>query len=122
MKSIERSFLTGLLMTSALALAVLSAGVPKVRAETVIVPAVPGSLDGANGADGASPPGNPNGQPGVDGLPANADAGYSTPNSDALNSATVAGGDGGAGGNAFGGSFTATGGSGGNGGAAQASA
>ena len=79
MRAIERSFLTGLLITSALPLAVVLAGAPKVSAETIIVPTVPGSLDGANGADGASPPGDPNGQPGGDGLPANADAGYSAP-------------------------------------------
>jgi hypothetical protein len=74
MKSIERSFLMGLLATTALPLAVLTAGIPQVRAETVIVPTVPGSLDATNGPDGASPPGDPDGQPGVDGLPANADA------------------------------------------------
>ena len=54
MKSIERSFLARLLMTSALPLAVVTAGAPQVRAETVIVPTVPGSLDGANGADRAT--------------------------------------------------------------------
>jgi hypothetical protein len=77
MKAIERSFLTRLLISSALPLAVVSTGTPRVSAETIIVPVMPGFLDGANGADGVSPPGDPDGQPGGDGSPANADAGYS---------------------------------------------
>ena len=119
MRAIERSFLTGLLITSALPLAVVWAGAPKVSAETIIVPTVPGSLDGAGGAGGVSPPGDPNGQPGVDGLPANADAGYSVPNNDALNSAAATGGNGGAGGN---GVDDGNGGNGGSGGLATANA
>src|SRR5271169_3855145 len=99
MRAIERSFLMGLSVTSALTLALVTAGAVKVSAETIIVPTVPGSLDGGTGPDGVSPPGDPNGQPGGDGLPANADAGFSVPNSDALNSATATGGNGGAGGN-----------------------
>ena len=119
MRAIERSFLTGLLITSALPLAVVWAGAPKVSAETIIVPIMPGFLDGANGSDGLSPPGDPNGQPGVDGSPANADAGYSAPNDDALNSATATGGNGGAGGNGLG---DGNGGNGGSGGLATAKA
>ena len=80
MRAIERSFLTRLLITSALPLAVVWVGAPKASAETIIVPVMPGFLDGANGSDGLSPPGDPDGQPGGDGSPANADAGYSAPN------------------------------------------
>ena len=119
MRAIERSFLTRLLITSALPLAVVWAGAPKASAETIIVPAMPGFLDGANGADGVSPPGDPDGQPGGDGLPANADAGYSAPNNDALNSATATGGNGGAGGT---GVDDGNGGNGGSGGLATAKA
>ena len=80
---------------------------------------MPGSLDGANGADGATPPGDPNGQPGGDDLPANADAGYSLPNNDSLNSAMATGGNGGAGGDGMG---DGNGGNGGAGGLATAMA
>jgi hypothetical protein len=45
MKSIERSFLMRLLATSALPLAVVTAGAPQVCAENVVVPTVPGSLE-----------------------------------------------------------------------------
>ena len=117
MRPINRSFLTRLLLTTALPLALMTAGAAGVRAATVIVPTVAGSMDGANGVNGVNP-GDP-GQPGGPGQPASADAGHLMPNSDPLNSATATGGNGGAGGNGAG---SGIGGAGGAGGGATATA
>ena len=87
-------FVRHLLLSTALPLALMTAGAVGVRAEVVTVVGV----NGANGADGVSPPGDPNGQPGGDGEAAHADAGNLVPNSDPLNQATATGGAGGAGG------------------------
>jgi hypothetical protein len=111
MRPISRSFLTRLLLTTALPLALMTADAAGVRAATVIVPTVAGSLDGANGANGVNP-GDP-GQPGGPGQPASADAGHLMPNSDPLNSATATGGNGGAGGNGAGSGIGGVGGAGG---------
>ncbi len=62
MTKTTRSLSTRMLATVALPLALLSAGAARVHAETVVVPQVAGSSDGANGAGGV-PPDN-NGQPG----------------------------------------------------------
>src|SRR5690242_2352039 len=88
------------------------------RAETVIVPTIPGSLDGGDGGTGPGP--DADGLPGGPGLPANADAGFTIPNSDALNSAIATGGAGGHGGDAGPPSFFGNGGNGGAGGDASA--
>lgn len=80
MTKTTRSLSTRMLATVALPLALLSAGAARVHAETVVVPQVAGSSDGANGAGGV-PPDN-NGQPGDPGQSANADAGFSAPNTD----------------------------------------
>jgi PEP-CTERM motif len=101
MRPTDRSFLTRLLLTTALPLALMTAGAAGVRAATVIVPTIPGSLDGANGASG---------EPGGDGQLAFAFAGA---DSDPLNSATATGGNGGAGGNGVGSGIGGAGGAGG---------
>ena len=70
-KAIDRSFLTRLLQTTALSLALITASAAVVRAEIVIVQ----GDDGVNGADGVNP-GDP-GLPGGDGESVTANAGSS---------------------------------------------
>jgi hypothetical protein len=60
-KTKDRSFLRRLPLSTALALALTAASAAAIDAEVVIVPTVPGSLDGANGADGVGAPGLPGG-------------------------------------------------------------
>ena len=95
---LDRSSLKRLLVSTALPLALMTAGAVGVHAEIVTVV----GDNGAGGVDGVSPPGDPNGQPGGDGEAANADAGNLVPNSFPLNQATATGGNGGAGGNGVG--------------------
>ena len=51
----SRRYFPLLLTSVALPLTLLMAGAGAVHAEIVIVPTVPGSLDGANGANGVNP-------------------------------------------------------------------
>jgi hypothetical protein len=81
-KFIPHRFVRGLLMTAALPLGLMTAGPIAVHAEVLVVPTIPGSLDGGNG--GVGPPPDANGLPGDPGQPANADAGFTVPNSDPL--------------------------------------
>ena len=112
-------FLTGLLITSALPLAVVWAGAPKVSAETIIVPTVPGSLDGAGGAGGVSRWATPMASEASTDCRQTPTRATPMPNNDALNSAAATGGNGGAGGN---GVDDGNGGNGGSGGLATAKA
>jgi hypothetical protein len=112
-KAFHLSILTRLLRTTALPLALMSAGSVSAYAETVVIVGDNG-VAGANGVN----PGDP-GQPGGDGESVTADAGVSPPNAFPLNSATASGGNGGAGGNGAGGG---NGGNGGDGGLATANA
>ena len=111
-KGIDRSFITRLLQTTGLALALMTASAAGVHAQVI-------GANGANGADGVNP--GDSGLPDGDGGPAAANADSASPQ----NSATAIGGNGGSGGSAnnlppfiFGGN----GGNGGNGGAATATA
>ena len=102
-KAIDRSFLTRLLRTTALSLALMTASAAGVHAETVIVQ----GADGANGADNTNweVGGGGNGASGGD---ASAIANWKT---DSSNTANASGGDGGNGGE---GGFGGTAGNGGN--------
>ena len=110
---LQRAFLTRLLQTTGLSLALMTASAAGVHADTV-------TDVGANGADGASGinPGDP-GQPGGDGGSAAANAGGVSPNK-----ATAIGGDGGGGGSdgGFNPPFEQSGAPGGRGGDATATA
>ena len=117
-KSMPHRFVRGLLMTAALPLGLMTVGPIAVQAEVLVVPTTPGSLDGGNG--GVGPPPDEDGLPGDPGQPANADAGFTVPNSDALNSATATGGAGGDGGEPGPSSINFITGNGGAGGAANA--
>jgi PEP-CTERM motif len=86
---LQRSFLTRLLQTTGLSLALMTASAAGVHAESVTVQ----GMDGANGADGVNPD-DEDGQRGFDGKSAVANASSGSPNS-----ATAIGGDGGNGGN-----------------------
>jgi hypothetical protein len=90
-KAIDRSFLTRLLRTTALSLALMMATAVGVRAETVTV-------QGTDGADGAVGVNLEPGQPGGDGGGAKASAGSVNPITSPLNQATAIGGNGGKGG------------------------
>jgi hypothetical protein len=87
---LQRSFLTRLLQTTGLSLALMMASAAGVQAEDVTLQGAPG----ANGADGVNE--GDSGQPGGDGesVTANAGSGITSP----LNKATAIGGLGGAGG------------------------
>jgi hypothetical protein len=88
--SMPNRFVLSLLMSVALPLSLMTVGTAAVQAEVVVVPTIPGSLDGADGANGPNPDGD--GLPGDPGKPANADAG-TAPNTDPLNHASATGGD-----------------------------
>jgi hypothetical protein len=90
----DHSFLTRMLQTTGLFLALMTASAAGVHAETVVVQ----GTDGANGDD-ADIPGD-NGQPGGSGGFAAANAGSTHPTTSPLNGATAIGGNGGAGGSA----------------------
>jgi len=68
---VEGAFLIRLLQTTGLSLALMAASAAWVRAEIVTVQ----GSDGAAGANGVEPPGDPNGQPGGDGESVTANAG-----------------------------------------------
>jgi len=94
-KAMDRSFLSRLLLTTALSLPLMTASGAGVHADIVTVQ----GADGANGADGVNP-GDP-GLPGDDGESVAADAGSLHPITFPLNKATATGGNGGAGGASF---------------------
>lgn len=94
-KAMDRSFLSRLLLTTALSLPLMTASGAGVHADIVTVQ----GADGANGADGVNA-GDP-GLPGDDGESVAADAGSLHPITFPLNKATATGGNGGAGGASF---------------------
>lgn len=112
----DPSFLMWLLQTTALSLALVTAGAAGVRAETVVVQ----GDDGANAPDGFNLGGST--PPGGDGGSVTANAGSVHPITSPLNAAGAIGGNGGNGGANSADTEFSTGGNGGNGGSATATA